>query len=216
MACTFNPSLVVDMEKEKEWAANLGMMDWDTTNIVFTKRSLLEFLKYAGVTVDPNFTKIQKLPKYARFGKLSSAPAEGPSEPPPPIAAEASPAAVVVHAQSTQPAFRPTRRVRTAPGGITHDIFGVHDNGDPLASAPPRHEPVSPPAIEKTQPEQLPQAENTYTAVEDTTPARARSKRSTSGVGSFWGDDADETPQFKPTRRVRETPGGKDNISSLF
>lgn len=57
------------MSKERDWPANLGtssqldrplrmpliinlvystgMMDWDNTSIVFTKRSLIEFLKYA-------------------------------------------------------------------------------------------------------------------------------------------------------------------------
>ena len=57
------------------------MLDWDSTSIVFTKRSLIEFLKqvsltseplhvgltsngrYTGTTVDPNFTNIQKLPR---------------------------------------------------------------------------------------------------------------------------------------------------------
>ncbi|TCD59816.1 hypothetical protein EIP91_011395, partial [Steccherinum ochraceum] len=43
---TYTPSTAVDMSKEKDWPMALGMMDWDTTNIVFTKRSLLEFLKY--------------------------------------------------------------------------------------------------------------------------------------------------------------------------
>ena len=57
-----------------------GMLDWDNTNIVFTKRSLIEFLKfvflsanasnsdddsdrYTGTTVDTNFSNISKLPR---------------------------------------------------------------------------------------------------------------------------------------------------------
>ena len=57
-----------------------GMLDWDNTNIVFTKRSLIEFLKYAmlmdhhasfanllwrytGTTVDTNFQNVSKLPR---------------------------------------------------------------------------------------------------------------------------------------------------------
>lgn len=39
--------------------------------------------------------------------------------------------------------FRPTRRVRTAPGGETHDIFGHHVDDDALAAAPPRDVPVA-------------------------------------------------------------------------
>ena len=95
----FTPTDVVDMSKEKDWASSLGklmscrtckathngrivsigMMDWDTTRIVFTKRTLIEFLRYAmslihssrcstfairytGTTVDTNFTNISKLP----------------------------------------------------------------------------------------------------------------------------------------------------------
>ncbi|KAF8841167.1 hypothetical protein BDN67DRAFT_967503 [Paxillus ammoniavirescens] len=63
MSSTFTPSQAIDMSKEKDWPMNLGMMDWDHTKIVFTKRSLVEFLKYTGVTVDPGFTNIQKLPR---------------------------------------------------------------------------------------------------------------------------------------------------------
>ncbi|PSS22659.1 hypothetical protein PHLCEN_2v3025 [Hermanssonia centrifuga] len=74
------------MSKEKEWAANIGeffvccvrrklylltsqcptgMMDWDNTRIVFTKRTLIEFLKYTGTTVDTNLSNIAKLPSEA-------------------------------------------------------------------------------------------------------------------------------------------------------
>ena len=61
-------------------SAYTGMLDWDSTGVLFTKRSLIEFLKlvlsygkfnhlnigsyrYTGVTVDPNFTNIGKLPR---------------------------------------------------------------------------------------------------------------------------------------------------------
>ena len=36
--------------------------------------------------------------------------------------------------------FRPTRRVRTAPGGETHDIFSHYVDDDALAAAPPKNE----------------------------------------------------------------------------
>ena len=32
--------------------------------------------------------------------------------------------------------FKPSRRVRTAPGGATHDIFGHNEGEDALSSAP--------------------------------------------------------------------------------
>ncbi|KAJ8468998.1 hypothetical protein ONZ51_g9282 [Trametes cubensis] len=199
---TFTPSETIDMSKERDWPAKLGMLDWDNTNIVFTKRSLLEFLKYAGVTVDPNFTNIQKLPPalgYAKFGKISSDS---------PAGAEAAPtgddAAAPASAASTSPAtvaddFKPTRRVRDPPGGVTHRLFGTDvDDDDALAMAPPK--PTAAP-------------EPTDTAATDD--SRLKSRRTTSSVAGLW--DAPEPDNgFKPTRRVREMPGGKDSISGLF
>jgi hypothetical protein len=60
---SFTPTSPVNMSNEKDWAANLGylvvalppshsqwfslgMLDWDSTSIIFTKRSLMEFLKF--------------------------------------------------------------------------------------------------------------------------------------------------------------------------
>ncbi|KAI0654721.1 hypothetical protein C8Q70DRAFT_1024881 [Cubamyces menziesii] len=181
---TFTPSETIDMSKERDWPAKLGMLDWDSTNIVFTKRSLLEFLKYAGVTVDPNFTNIQKLPRYAKFGKISSES---------PAGAEAAPtaddAAAPASAASTSPAtvaddFKPTRRVRDPPGGVTHRLFGTDvDDDDALAMAPPK--PTAAP--ESTDP----------AATDD---SRLKSRRTTSSVAGLW--DAPEPDNgFKPTRR---------------
>lgn len=65
-----------------------GMMDWDDTSIVFTKRSLIQFLKYAfstlalaslanlfwrytGTTVDTNFQNISKLPSLSFCALIS-------------------------------------------------------------------------------------------------------------------------------------------------
>ncbi|KAG2358697.1 hypothetical protein BDR07DRAFT_1611766 [Suillus spraguei] len=152
MTSKFTPSQVVDMSKEKDWSMNLGMLDWDNTNIVFTKRSLVEFLKYTGTTVDPGFSNIQKLPRYAKFGKLMSTEEEPPetatnpttsslesnrllaeeftddalsTAPPPPTATQP--------VQSSPPGspgdFKPTRRVRTQPGG--HDSIGNLFGGEP-------------------------------------------------------------------------------------
>lgn len=73
------------------------MMDWDNTRVVFTKRTLIEFLRYVpsrarasnhavplltskfafavgfrytGTTVDTNFSNIQKLPSVSRISCL--------------------------------------------------------------------------------------------------------------------------------------------------
>ncbi|KAI1788444.1 hypothetical protein LXA43DRAFT_1097269 [Ganoderma leucocontextum] len=195
---SFTPSTVVDPSKERDWPAQLGMLDWDTTNIVFTKRSLLEFLKYAGVTVDTNFTNIQKLPRYVQFGKFASNST-------PELEPALTDAASAPSASSTAASdFKPTRRVREVPGGATHDIFGSSADDDALSRAPTGH--MHPPL-----PLRLP-AEN-----EGATPPAQQRKKSnnSSGISSLW-DAPDESEAFKPTRRVREMPGGKDSISGLF
>ncbi|KAN0075225.1 hypothetical protein V8E55_011248 [Tylopilus felleus] len=197
MSSTFTPSQAVDMSKEKDWPMHLGMLDWDNTKIVFTKRGLVEFLKYTGVTIDPGFTNIQKLPRYAQFGHMvsnlgseetateattSTSVAQPPAKsgvqqifeqelpddalataPPPPSTNQSdnatevsiSPTAALDaadHLQSTDGSFRPTRRVRTIPGG-------------------------------------------------------------TDSIGNIFSH---ETEGFVPTRRVRQRPGGTDNIEGLF
>ncbi|KAI0710451.1 hypothetical protein C8T65DRAFT_648407 [Cerioporus squamosus] len=199
---TFTPSDAIDPSKERDWPAQLGMLDWDNTNIVFTKRSLLEFLKYAGVTVDPNFTNIQKLPRYAQFGKLSGGANIGQTS----VVESTTSATSSPSAPASD--FKPTRRVREPPGGSHHNIFqfGGGDD-DALAAAPPKQS--QSPAVEASPasaPE--PKAES-----EEANPQPK--KRTTSGVANLW-DPVDESEEWKPTRRVREMPGGKDSISGLF
>ncbi|KAI0637336.1 hypothetical protein C8Q77DRAFT_1097076 [Trametes polyzona] len=197
---TFTPSDVIDMAKERDWPANLGMLDWDNTNIVFTKRSLLEFLKYAGITVDPNFTNIQKLPRYAKFGKLSAdATATTDASSAGTEATESTPPAA-----SASSDFRPTRRVRDPPGGRQHNIFGDVADDDALAKAPPK-----PSAVAQEQASPDPQGD---AVAGDSEP---KSRRTTSVAGLWDAPDTNNTG-FKPTRRVREMPGGKDSISGLF
>ncbi|KZT66706.1 hypothetical protein DAEQUDRAFT_729979 [Daedalea quercina L-15889] len=208
MSSTFTPSSAIDWEKERDWAANLGMLDWDNTQIVFSKRTLLEFLKYAGVTVDPNFTNIQKLPRYARFGTLSGDSATLP-EVLPEVRAKQD---AIATASQTENGYRPSRRVRAAPGGGHTNIFG-NDNDDALTSAPPRpgETSVSPVASPEVAADASPKATPDEAAAE----SRPRAKRNaSSGISGLW--DEPDPQAFKPTRRVREMPGGKDSISSLF
>ncbi|CDO69040.1 hypothetical protein BN946_scf184834.g47 [Trametes cinnabarina] len=195
---TFTPSNVIDMSKARDWPANLGLLDWDSTSIVFTKRSLIEFLKYAGVTVDTNFANIQKLPLYAKFGTISGG--EGAAE------ASAGPESAPGTSEPTVAGdFKPTRRVRDPPGGATHRIFGDLQEDDVLASAPPK------PSVAAAPP---PSAETKENVAEEAE-ARREAKKPTSSVAGLW--DAPKTDDgFKPTRRVREMPGGKDSISGLF
>ncbi|RPD65770.1 hypothetical protein L226DRAFT_529919 [Lentinus tigrinus ALCF2SS1-7] len=200
---TFTPSDAVNHSNERDWPAQLGMLDWDSTNIVFTKRSLLEFLKYVGVTVDPNFTNIQKLPRYAQFGKLSGGTDIG----------QSSAAAPTTASSPSVPAsdFKPTRRVREPPGGSHSNIFqyGGDDESDALAAAPSKSSQEPPTAVSVPA-----STEESKTQSEETN-YQPKSKRTTSGVAGLW-DPADETEVFIPTRRVREMPGGKDSISGLF
>ncbi|CAL1703714.1 unnamed protein product [Somion occarium] len=188
---TFTPSDAIDMSKEKDWAANLGMLDWDTTRIVFTKRSLIEFLKYTGTTVDTNYSNIQKLPRYAKFGKITGGEEVSGAQ-------TASSSSEAPANQTSDNAFKPSRRVRTAPGGETHNIFGSYEDDDVLSTAPSR----GAPAEQVTPPEESKTSE----------PERARTTTSRSP----WEQSEPEKPVFKPSRRVREMPGGRDSIADLL
>ncbi|KAH6918893.1 hypothetical protein BKA70DRAFT_1248566 [Coprinopsis sp. MPI-PUGE-AT-0042] len=218
MPASFTPSNAVDMSKEREWPAELGMLDWDNTNIVFTKRTLIEFLKYTGITVDTNFQNISKLPRYAKFGKISGDvdPSEG---------TESSSGQAITESVSTQSnasdGFKPTRRVRHAPGGPTHDIFATDDD-DALSQAPPRAGQQASPVQARQQPQapQEPEEEEVYGLDFPSAPKPTRRVREQPGgkdhLSNFWDTDDTKDDSFKPTRRVRDAPGGRDNISGLF
>ncbi|EGO21759.1 hypothetical protein SERLADRAFT_397100 [Serpula lacrymans var. lacrymans S7.9] len=115
------------------------MLDWDS-NIVFTKRTLVEFLKYTGTTVDPSFSNIQKLPRYAQFGKLSPSDQQATNTGAPEATQfdsgfSPSTSQSQITGQSITPAVsqqsvaeqggvvgeenKPSRRVRTQPGGAS-------------------------------------------------------------------------------------------------
>ncbi|KAJ7109126.1 hypothetical protein C8R44DRAFT_801717 [Mycena epipterygia] len=202
---TFTPTSPVS-SSERDWAANLGMLDWDTTSIVFTKRSLLDFLKYTGTTVDTNFANIQKLPRYVKFGKIGDTVAE-------------TPAAGNLQSESAGPSqsaasadFKPTRRVREPPGGRTSNIFGDEDVLDALSLAPPKVEnnvPVASPELTAEVPTAVEkEKESDVTSGTDIKPSRRvrEAPGGNSSIQSFWGSD--EPEEFKPTRRVRQPPGG--------
>ncbi|KAG8801287.1 hypothetical protein FRC17_006680 [Serendipita sp. 399] len=161
------------------------MLDWDDTRIVFTKRELLNFLKYIGTSVDPNFNNISKLPRYATFGKLEGDPS--------PVGAGASGDASASGATGGD--FVPTRRVREAPGGRSTFALGI-DSEDALAAAPPKEAPA--PAPKKTdtaeeEPQGLP-APNLVPTRRVRDPPGGKDS-----LSSFW-DPAPED-EFRPTRR---------------
>ncbi|KAJ7684822.1 hypothetical protein DFH06DRAFT_1156760 [Mycena polygramma] len=207
---TFTPTSPVNMSSEKDWAPDLGMLDWDSTSIVFTKRTLLEFLKYTGTTVDTNLANIQKLPRYAKFGKIADS-------------GVTSPAATIVASGSaaTSPAtdFKPTRRVRELPGGPQTNIFEDEDVPDALSTAPPKAAPgiPSPPAVDvPATTDKKEESKTEFNTLPGTGIKPSRRVREAPGgnssLQSFWGSD--EPEEFKPTRRVRQAPGG--GTSGIF
>jgi len=208
----FTPSTNFDPSNEKDWAANLGMLDWDNTSIVFTKRSLIDFLKYAGITADPNFSNIQKLPRFAEFGKvedLRSSTDNSDTTSPTPLPA----AAPVVHATG---GFKPSRRVRTVPGGVqTINLFGEDDEASNFpppktstafveTSEPPDSlEPDSGPSVDGPQ-----EADGGHAGFKPSRRVRER-PGGADHIEDIFADDAPEA--FKPSRRVRTKPGGESS-----
>jgi len=117
---------------------------------------------------------------------------EAPPEPSTPTSTAASSSGPV------QGGFKPTRRVRQTPGGLsTLNIFGESDDTPPFppaartTSTKVSEPPTSDDVIEEQQPE-APAA-----AADQAEPLATR-----------------EAP--RPSRRVRELPGGKDSINDIF
>ncbi|KAJ6455842.1 hypothetical protein C8R45DRAFT_1035889 [Mycena sanguinolenta] len=208
---TFTPTSPVNMSNERDWANNLGMLDWDSTSIIFTKRSLMEFLKYTGTTVDTNFNNIQKLPRYVKFGKISDADSGSPAANPAP-GASAGPVSA-----SASSDFKPSRRVRDPPGGPRTNIFADEEIEDALSTAPPQKEEAAAasPAVDVPEaPTATDKSEGNATTGTGIKPSRRvrEAPGGNSSLGSIWGNDQPE--EFKPTRRVRQAPGG--GVSGIF
>jgi len=208
MPSSFTPVRAVDMSNEKDWPAHLGMLDWDSTSIVFTKRSLIEFLKYTGTTVDPNFSNIGKLPRYVTFGKLSGPPDDASTDGQQASTTDSS------GVPDAADGFKPTRRVRTVPGGPHTDIFSHEDEDDALSTAPPK---ASEPQVTVTAISTVSVApEDEEGSGIDFGPRFKPTRRvrtnpgGNSSMANLW--DAAEPEEFKPTRRVRQDPGGHDNF----
>jgi len=208
---TFTPSgpEVVDMTKEKDWVQNLGMLDWDATQIMFTKRSLLEFLKYVGVSVDPNYTNIAKLPRYVKFGKLSANESDPQTSDVP--SSEINDSNGLPGADAGAEDFRPSRRVRTEPGGQSSGIFEEEIIQPALLSAPPLEQ-------DKVQDKVVPEGDVQAEGGNPSSYRPSRRVRTAPGgkdsLSGWWTDPPPE--EFKPTRRVRDVPGGNDNLKGIL
>ncbi|PVG02334.1 hypothetical protein CPB86DRAFT_780758 [Serendipita vermifera] len=172
------------------------MLDWDDTRIVFTKRELLNFLKYMGTSVDPNYNNISKLPRYANFYKVTAGANTG--------AADTSIGSSAGGNDSSASNFVPTRRVREAPGGKSSINFYDDSQEDALAAAPAKTVEQQPAPKITEEPQGLPQPTGVPTRRVRDPPGGKDSLK------SLW--DAPEEEEFKPTRRVRDNPGGEDHI----
>lgn len=207
---TFTPTDAVDMNNERDWAPRIGMMDWDSTQIVFTKRTLLEFLKYTGTTVDTNFSNISKLPRYAKFGKFSSdAPADTEA-----ITQQLEKTELTSKEEDS--AYRPSRRVRTSPGGPSSGLFEEEFADDALSKAPPQSKAPAPePAVVASAATEISDEPTKPTSgVRPSRRVRENPGGKDSLSGGIWGEP--ENVEFKPTRRVRQGPGGQDSIGNIF
>ncbi|WWC69232.1 uncharacterized protein I206_103169 [Kwoniella pini CBS 10737] len=204
---TFTPIHPFEMDAPKTWGGTIGMMNWDNDKIVFSKRSLLEFLKSAGVTVNQNFSEIQKLPKYATFGTFSQAATDAAvadlveAE----IGDPTTDSSSLPHNRTTVP--RPSRKVRDPPGGKQSiQLFGEeYEEEDALSLAPPRDGgngvDVEVERLERMRVHAEPVVDN----------------------GAHIEDDNNKSERvsnpahdFRPTRKVREGPGGASSMGAAL
>ncbi|KAG8899896.1 hypothetical protein FRB99_006386, partial [Tulasnella sp. 403] len=191
----FTPSDAIDMNNPKDWAYQLALLDNSKTKIVFTKEQLLEFLTHVGVTVDTNFVKIQRLPRYAIFGKMTgehtdTPEGQAPIKPDQPATNQGG---------SWAKDFKPSRRVRDAPGGVA-SIFFREDEEDDTYTVPKTQGAVAEPVSGSSQAAN----ESKPEASVNTGKAQAKPRRSQSsslGLDMFESEDV----QFKPTRREVKT-----------
>ncbi|WWC89785.1 uncharacterized protein L201_004711 [Kwoniella dendrophila CBS 6074] len=211
-ASTFTPIHPFEMDAPKTWGGTIGMMNWDNDKIVFSKRSLLEFLKSTGITVNQNFSEISKLPKYATFGRFSQAATDAAVA----DLVEAEIGDPTTESSGTAPnkttVPRPSRKVRDPPGGKQSiSLFGEeYEEEDALSLAPPR-DGGSGVDIEIDRLERLKvhaePVQDGGAHIEDETQDK-----------SNQGQERVSNPAhgFRPTRKVREGPGGASSMGAAL
>ncbi|WVQ98949.1 hypothetical protein IAU59_006081 [Kwoniella sp. CBS 9459] len=209
---TFEPIHPFEMDQPKTWGGTIGMMNWDNDKIVFSKRSLLEFLKSAGITVNQNFTEIQKLPKYATFGRFSQAATDA-------AVADLVDAEIgdpttdstVKSSQTTVP--RPSRKVIDPPGGKQSiRLFGEeYEEEDALSLAPPRDGgdgvDVEVERLERMRVHAEPVVDGG---------ARIEDDQQQQQQQGFGGRLSNPPPGYRPSRKVREGPGGASQMGAAL
>lgn len=217
MPQNFTPKDIIEPGKEKEWASALGGLDWDKTAIVFTKRTFVEFLRYAGTTVDPNWGNVSKLPRYAQFGTLTNEDGSVVD-----FAAAAAPKETASSDFSSQGAsdFKPSRRVTSPPGG-KESISIFSEQGQEEYVPPPPRAPRKLAAMQETPWDEVTEQvaelkiQKQQPPEEEEQPAPPPQKAPEPDT-SIWGSSSDQASSFRPTRRVREGPGGHDSLAGLI
>ncbi|KAL1411040.1 hypothetical protein Q8F55_001987 [Vanrija albida] len=217
----FTPIHPFDLEDPKTWGATIGGLNWDNDKIVFSKRSLLEFLKSCQLTVNTNFTEIQKLVQYATFGRFSKA---------------ATDAAVadLVEAEIADPTKpedkasgsngpRTTRKVIDPPGGKQSlKIYGEeYEEADALSLAPPP-DGGSGVDVEVDRMQHLkvhvePEVDGGATIEDIDDAVKGAEAKADAAAASKADERVSNAPAgFRPTRKVREGPGGKSQMGSVL
>ncbi|WVR05360.1 hypothetical protein IAU60_002374 [Kwoniella sp. DSM 27419] len=215
-ASTFTPIHPFEMDQPKTWGGTIGMMHWDNDKIVFSKRSLLEFLKSANVTVNQNFSEIQKLPKYATFGRFSQAATDAAvadlveAE----IGDPTTEASTTRESQTTVP--RPSRKVIDPPGGKQSiRLFGEeYEEEDALSLAPPRDGgngvDVEVERMERLRVHAEPVIDGGARIEEEQDQDQGGSAANAAGRVS------NPPPGYRPSRKVREGPGGVSQMGAAL
>ncbi|KAL9933009.1 hypothetical protein V8E36_008264 [Tilletia maclaganii] len=211
----FTPNTSFASAPESDYAYLLGGLAW-TDHIVFTKESLLDFLKTKDIQVSQNFKEIQQLPKFATVGKFDRDPASASGASgaqqqqqqvqQPQRAQQAAPqgragiqALPGVVDASGKP-YRPNYKVTEPMGGgsaAVSALFAPLDEDE--APRPPRRAPAPPTAAAET---------GAYGAPEQQQQQPQQQQRSVSGNG--YVDDG----SYRPTTRVT-MPGGTGGQSSI-
>ncbi|GAA93391.1 uncharacterized protein L969DRAFT_104829 [Mixia osmundae IAM 14324] len=177
---------------EKNWQSEVGCLPYETS-VVFTKASLVDFLKHIGIEVDPNASVLKKLPRYAKFGDLvaGSAVTEASSSSSAETGNGSQAKAVQAPDNTTSngttllngaagvPDFVPTRKVRELTGGGSAQIASLFSGGAD-------ERPIRPARVVGANAAETP------------------------------GYVSESSNGFIPTRKVRERPGGNSSMGALI
>ncbi|KAK9897826.1 hypothetical protein P389DRAFT_169843 [Cystobasidium minutum MCA 4210] len=215
----FTPVSVSD--NARLWKGDIGLMNTSKTNVVFTIDSLIAFLKTHQIEVDSNLNEFKNLPKYASFGTMSPVQAyqSSSSAPAANTAASASPVQAVVAPSHNvvNPSSADAEDVRDSAGRGDHGTLQQQHVQANATAAPVKT--VDPDAFIPTRKVRQPPGGGTLTIGNlfggDEAPAQNR--RVVSNGSSVLPEDTPFAGQgFIPTRKVREPPGGKSQISAIF